>query len=292
MSKLLERLASGEVLISDGGTGTYLQSHGLEAGGCPEAFNLTHAEIVRQMAADYFAAGSDMVETNTFGGNWFVLEKYGYADQVEQINRLAAEHASSAASEGRFVLGSVGPTGQFMVPVGSATAEQMRDVFAEQMRGLVAGGVDAFCIETMSDLAETAAAIRAASKTARLPIIATMTFDKGPRGYATMMGVTPEAAVQGLVQAGADIVGANCGLNIDSMSEIVAAMRAVTDKPILTHINAGMPQAVDGKTVFPDTPKAMASKLRQVVDAGANIVGGCCGTGPDHIRAFVAELRG
>ena len=292
MGTLLDRLASGEVLISDGATGTYLQSHGLEAGGCPEAFNLMHPEIVRHMAADYFAAGSDMVETNTFGGNWFTLEKYGYADRAEEINRLAAEHARSAAGEGQFVLGSIGPTGEFLEPVGTVTAEQLQDVFAEQIQGLVAGGVDALCIETMSDLAETISAIRAARKTSRLPIVATMTFDKSASGYATMMGVTPEAAVQGLLQAGADIVGANCGLNIDSIIEIVAAMRALTDSPILTHINAGMPQVDHGTTVFPDTPKAMASKLRQVVGAGANIVGGCCGTTPDHIRAFVAALRG
>jgi len=292
MSKLLERLASGEVLVSDGATGTYLQSHGLEAGGCPDAFNLTHPEIVRQMAADYFAAGSDMVETNTFGANWFLLEQYGHADRVEEINRLAAEHARSAAGDGKFVLGSIGPTGQFVEPVGTVTVEHLQDVFAEQIRGLLAGGVDAFCIETMSDLVETTAAIRAARKAARLPIIATMTFDKGASGYATMMGVTPGAAVQRLLKAGADIVGANCGLDIDSMIQIIAAMREVTDRPILTHINAGLPQVVHGETVFPDTPESMAPKLRQVVDAGANIVGGCCGTGPDHIRAFVAALRG
>ena len=292
MSELLERLAAGEILISDGAAGTYLQRRGLEPGGCPDALNLTRPELVHQMAADYFAAGSDMVETNTFGANRFLLDKYGYGDQVERINRVAAEHARSAAGADNFVLGSIGPTGEFMAPTGLVTEQEMFDVFAEQSAGLVAGGVDAFCIETMSDLGEITAAMRAARQAGELPVIATMTFDKGPRGYATMMGVTPAAAAEALVDAGADVVGANCGLGIDSMIEIVATMRKATDKPILTHVNAGMPRIEDGETVFPDTPQFMGSKIRQVVEAGANIVGGCCGTGPGHIRAFVAALRG
>ena len=292
MSELMARLATGEVLISDGGSGTYLQEHGLEAGSSPEVFNLTEPKIVRQMAADYFAAGADMVETNTFGGNRIVLQKHGYADQVEQINRVAAEHARSAAPDGRFVLGSMGPSGEFMEPTGSISEQQMYDVFAEQARALAEGGVDALCIETMIDPAEITVAIRAARETTGLPVMATMALDKGPRGYFTVMGTTPTDAAETLTQAGADVVGSNCGVDIDSMIQIITAMRAATEKPILTHVNAGMPAVVNGQVVYPDTPEHMGELMPKLVEAGANIVGGCCGTGPDHVRAFVRALRG
>ena len=292
MSELMARLAAGEVLISDGGTGTYLQSHGLAAGGSPEAFNLTEPAIVRQMAADYFDAGSDMAETNTFGGNRIILKKYNYHDRVEEVNRIAAEHVRAAAPPGRFVLGSMGPTGQFMAPTGTISEAEMYDIFAEQARGLAAGGVDAFCIETMIDPGEIAVAIRAARETTGLPVMATMAFDKGPRGYFTVMGTTPAGAAEALTEAGADVVGSNCGVDIEAMIEIITAMRGATDKPILTHVNAGMPGIVDGVVVYPDTPEHMGALMPQLVEAGANIVGGCCGTGPDHVRAFVAALRG
>ena len=291
MSELLERVLAGEILISDGATGTYLQAHGLESGGCPEEFNESHPEVVQQMAANYFAAGSDMVETNSFGGSRYMLDKYGHAGRVEQFNRLAAEHVRAAAPDARFVLGSVGPTGEFLEPNGEATEQAMYDVFVEQTRGLAAGGADAFCIETMSDYGEISLAIRAAKQTG-LPVIATMTFDKGPRGYFTMMGITPAAAASRLDEAGADIVGSNCGIAIEQMIEIVAAMKSATDKPILTHVNAGIPKIVNGEIVYPHTPQHMASLVPKLVEAGANVVGGCCGTGPDHIRAFARALWG
>lgn len=291
MKNLLERVASGEILISDGATGTYLQAHGLEAGGCPEAMNEAQPTVIQGMAAEYFAAGSDMVETNSFGGSRYMLKKYDFGDRVDDFNRLAAEHARSAAPDGCLVLGSVGPTGEFLEPNGTATEEEMYDVFAEQARGLAAGGVDAFCIETMSDLGEIGLAIRAAKDSSGLPVVATMTFDKGPRGYFTMMGTTPADAAQRLGEAGADVVGTNCGLAIDHMIEIIAAMRGATDRPILTHVNAGLPKIVDKEIVYPDTPDLMAERMTKVVAAGANIVGGCCGTGPDHIRAFVKALK-
>ena len=291
MSAFLERVRSGELLISDGATGTYLQSHGLEPGGCPEELNASRPDLIRRMAADYFAAGSDVVESNSFGGNRYMLAKYGHGERVAELNRLAAEHARSAATAGHFVLGSVGPTGEFLVPTGTATEGTMREAFAEQVEGLAAGGVDAVCVETMSDLGEITLAIRAAKETTGLPVVATMTFDKGPRGFFTMMGVTPAGAARALGEAGADIVGANCGLPIEPMTEIIAAMRAATDLPILTHVNAGIPKIVGADVVYPDSPDRMAARMKELVAAGANIVGGCCGTGPDHIRAFARALR-
>jgi len=291
MSKLLDRVAAGEILVSDGATGTYLQVHGLEAGGCPEAMNFTHPEVIQKMAAEYFAAGSDMVETNSFGGSRYMLKKYDFGDRVEEFNRLAAEHARSAAPDGCFVLGSIGPTGEFLVPNGTATEDEMYEAFAEQARGLAAGGIDCFCIETMSDMGEISLAIRAAKDNSGLPVVATMTFDKGPRGYFTMMGLTPANAAQQLVEAGADIVGTNCGLAIDHMIEIVSAMRGATDRPILTHVNAGIPKIVGTEIVYPDTPELMAEQMTKIVAAGANIVGGCCGSSPDYVRAFIKVLK-
>jgi len=293
MTKLMERIANGEILISDGATGTYLQANGLEPGGCPEYMNVSHPQVIRQMASEYFAAGSDMVETNSFGGSRYMLKKYDHGDRVEELNRLAAEHARAAAPAGRFVLGSIGPTGEFLVPNGTATEQEMYDVFAEQARGLAAGGIDAFCIETMSDMGEMSLAIRAAKESTGLPVLATLTFDKGPRGYFTMFGITPAGAAEQLAEAGADVVGSNCGIAINQMIEIIAAMRKATDRPILTHVNAGIPKIEDGRRiVYPDKPEAMAAKYLQLVQAGANIVGGCCGTSPDHIRAIANLLRG
>ena len=291
MSALLDRIQSGGVLLSDGATGTYLQANGLEPGGCPELMNDTHPDVVRQMAANYFAAGSDMVETNSFGGSRYMLAKYDVGDRVEELNRKGAELARAAAPEGCFVLGSIGPTGEFLEPNGTATEDEMYEVFCEQVRGLAAGGVDAVCIETMSDLDETILALRAAKDTAGIPVITTMTFDKGPRGYFTMMGVTPAAAAEKLGEAGADIVGSNCGLPIEALIDIIADMRGATSLPILTHINAGIPNIVSGEIVYPDTPDHMASEMPKVIEAGANIVGGCCGTSPEHVQAFARELK-
>ena len=291
MSDFLEQIQQGRVLISDGATGTYLQQHGLEAGGCPEVLNADAPEVVRGMAAAYFEAGSQMVETNSFGGSRYMLAKYGFGERVEELNRLGAELARSVAPPGRFVLGSIGPTGEFLEPNGTATEAEMYDVFAEQARGLAAGGVDAFCVETMSDLAECTLAIRAAKEVSGLPVVATMTFDKGPRGFFTMMGITPAGAAEQLAAAGADLVGSNCGIAIEHMIEIITDMRAATGTPILTHINAGIPRLESGQSVYPDTPEMMAECIPRVVAAGANIVGGCCGTSAEHVRAFVAACR-
>ena len=161
MSTLLERIAAGDTLVSDGATGTYLQAHGLEPGGCPELMNDTHPEVIQQMARDYYDAGSDLVETNSFGGNRYMLAKYGQGDRVEELNSKGAELARSVAPEGCFVIGSIGPTGEFLEPTGVATEAEMYAAFCEQVRGLAAGGVDGFCVETMSDVGEISLAIKA-----------------------------------------------------------------------------------------------------------------------------------
>ena len=289
---ILERLARGGPIISDGATGTYLQAHGLEPGGCPEEFNASHPAVVRGMAKDYFDAGSDIVLTNSFGGSLFMLKKYGHGDRVRELNRLAAEHARSQAPPGRYVVGSVGPTGEFLEPLGEVTEAEMLDAFGEQMSALAEGGADALLIETKTALEEASLAIRAARENTSLPVMATMTFDKGPRGFFTMMGVTPQQAVTGLREAGADAVGVNCGNGIEVMVELATEMRETTDGYLIVHSNAGIPAIEKGVIVYPETPEFMAEGFKTLADMGINIIGGCCGTNPDHIRSLAGAVRG
>lgn len=290
---ILDMLARGDTLISDGATGTYLQQRGLEPGGCPEEFNAIRPDVVRGMAREYFAAGADMVLTNSFGGSRFMLGKYGFEKRVEEFNRLAAEHARSQAPPGGFVVGSVGPTGEFLEPLGELSESEMLDAFDEQIEALVSGGVDAVVVETMTALEEARLAVQAARRYPALTVMATMTFDKGPRGFFTMMGVTPERAVGELQDAGAHIVGANCGNGIEIMLELARELRSAADgAPLLVHSNAGIPAVRRGEIVYPESPEYMAARFKTLVDeVGVNIVGGCCGTHPGHIRALAAVLR-
>ena len=287
---LLQRLERGDLLISDGATGTFLQQHGLEPGGCPEEFNASRPEVVREMTRQYFEAGSDMALTNSFGGSVFMQKKYGYDERVAEFNRLAAEHARSQAPDGCFVVGSIGPSGEFLEPLGPVSEMEMYGAFAEQVKALEEGGADAVVVETMTAIEEAALAVRAARENTSLVVMATMVFDKGPRGFFTMMGVTPERAVHAMTDAGAHVVGSNCGNGIDNMVEIARRMRAETDGFLLIHSNAGIPAMRDGQIIYPESPEYMAERFRELADIGVNIVGGCCGTGPDHIRALAAAV--
>ncbi|MBS20336.1 MAG: methionine synthase [Chloroflexi bacterium] len=288
---LLERIESGETLISDGGIGTYLQSHGLEAGGDPEEFNITNPETVKLMAKEYYDAGSDIVLTNTFGGTIFRQKHYGLDHKVHELNEQAALIAKSQTPEGKFVLGSVGPTGQFLEPYGDISEKDMYEGFKQQILALEAGGVDGIILETMTALEEAAIAIKVALENTNLLIAATMTFDKGPRGFFTMMGITPEDAAIELSNAGAHIVGSNCGNGIDNMIEIAQRMRDSTDIPLIIHSNAGIPSMKSGNIIYPETPEYMAERFMKLKDIGINIIGGCCGTSPFHIKAIHESLK-
>ena len=290
-SALLDRLVGGGVLISDGATGTYLQAHGLEPGGCPEELNASRPELIKQMAKEYFDAGSDMVLTASFGGSRFMLEKYGHGGRVTELNRLAAQHAKSVAPPNGLVAGSVGPTGEFLAPLGEVTDEEMYEAFTEQVTALADGGADAIVVETMMALEEATLAVRAVKENTDLPVIATMTFDKGPRGFFTMMGVEPERAATELLKAGADVAGANCGNGIDNMVEIAQIMRSATDGYLLVHSNAGIPVIRQGQIVYTETPEYMAERFKALADLGINILGGCCGTTPSHISALSQTVR-
>ena len=291
---ILERLARGDLIISDGATGSYLQAHGL-GDGDPEEWNVSHPEVVQGMAKAYFDAGSQMVLTNTFGGTSLRQSHYGFEDRAAEFNRLAAEHARSQAPDGCFVVGSVGPTGEVLndpLRDNPLTESQAYDAFAEQITALAEGGVDAVDIETMIDINEAVIAVRAAKENTDLTVMSTMFFDKGPRGFFTMMGTPPTEAVTKLHEAGADIVGANCGNGIDVMLELARELRTATDGYLLIHSNAGIPAPVGGEIVYPESPEYMAERFKVMAqDVGVNIIGGCCGTTPDHIRALVNAIK-
>ncbi|MCP4374597.1 MAG: methionine synthase [bacterium] len=291
MGELLNLLTSKKVLVSDGAWGTMLQARGLTSQQCPEEWNVSHAEDVRSVASQYAQAGSDLVMTNTFGGSKTKLKKMGFEDRVREFN-LAGARNSLAGAPGAMVVGSVGPTGEFIQPLGSMTAEEMENVFSEQISALLEAGLKAICIETMTAIEEAVAAVRAARKLdAQIDIITTFTFDITPNGPKTMMGVDPEQVAQQLPQAGANILGANCGNGIEQMIEITKEFRKHSDLPILVHANAGLPELVDGQTVFRQGPEVMSSHVKTIVEAGANIIGGCCGTTPEHIAAMKAVLN-
>ena len=289
--RILDRLAAGDILLLDGATGTYLQERGLEPGGSPELMNSESPDVVRGMAAEYFKAGADMVLTNSFGGSKFMLKKYGVGDQVHELNRLAAEHAKSAAPQDKYVVGSVGPTGEFMEPLGEVSEQEMYDAFAEQITSLEEGGADAVVIETQMAIEEAVTAIKAARDNTGLVVMSTMVFDKGPRGYFTMMGVTPEQAVVGLRDAGAHVVGTNCGNGIEKMIELGTMMRTVTDDYLMIQSNAGIPAIVQGEICYPESPEFMAEKYSKLAELPINVLGGCCGTGPEHIEHLVKAVR-
>ncbi len=293
MKNILERVAAGEILVSDGAMGTFLHAKGLQPGECPESWCLSHPDVVKGIAEAYINAGADIVETNSFGGSSFKLKPYGLDGQVRAFNRAAAALAKEAMGAKGYVAASVGPTGHILEDEGGdTTPAQLFDSFAEQIAALAEGGADAICIETMSSLPEAVEAIKAAKQKTKLPVICTFTFESGTKGFRTMMGVKPARAAKEAAAAGADVVGANCGNGIANMIVIAAEMRAaVPGVPILIHANAGAPVVENGKTVFKETPQYMASRVQELVNAGANIIGGCCGTNPQHIAAIAAVVR-
>ncbi len=279
----LDFLHSSPYVLSDGATGSYLQQHGLEPGDSPERMNLSSPQIITTMAKEYFDAGSNMVLTNSFGGNKFMLKKYKLLDQLEEINMQAAGLAKSVASKNQWVVGSIGPTGEFLEPLGPCSETEMYEAFAQQSIALKNGGADAILFETMTDLNEIQIGINAAKDNTDLPVLATMTFDKGPRGYFTMMGISPVEAAKKLSETRVDVIGSNCGNGIEQMVIIAKILRKETTKDILIHSNAGMPIIQNGKTVYPESPAFMAKHFIELVQNNIKIIGGCCGTTPKHI---------
>jgi 5-methyltetrahydrofolate--homocysteine methyltransferase len=293
MNSIREDLKKKGVLISDGGWGTLLMASGMKAGQCPELWNVEHPEVVRDIAARYVAAGSEIITTNSFGGSRLKLAAYGLADRTTELNRAAAALSREAAGETVHVAASIGPTGKILM-MGDISEDELYGVFREQALALEAGGADACCIETMSAIDEAVLAVRAVKENTGLEIICSFTYHSNAGGaYRTMMGASPAEMAAALLEAGADILGTNCSHGSEQMVGIVRALHeAAPDTPVLVHPNAGLPVLTDAGETYPETPEFMAGCVPALLDAGASIIGGCCGTSPDHIRAIRARARG
>jgi 5-methyltetrahydrofolate--homocysteine methyltransferase len=292
MKTIVETVKSGAVLVSDGAWGTFLHKKGLEPGQCPELWCITRKSDVLDIAQSYVNAGADMIESNSFGANRFKLMHYGLEGRAKEMNRAAAAISREAAGPNRHVIASMGPTGKILM-MGDVAEEEIYNAFKEQALALEEGGADACCIETMTAIDEACIAVKAARENTKLEVVCTFTFDKTVDAtFRTMMGVSPAEMASALVKSGAHVIGTNCGNGMAQMIEIVREIRA-TDKttPVLVHANAGLPQNRDEGIFFPETPDMMAGMVKDIIAAGANIIGGCCGTTPEHISAIVKAVK-
>jgi len=290
MHPAIDQLLSAGPVVTDGAWGTQLQQRGLPVGACPDVWNLTHSDKVEEVARCYVEAGSQIVLTNTFGANRFILARQNLADSVSEINRAGVEISRRAALGRSKVFASVGPSG-VMLMMGQVSGDELKGAFAEQVQAMAEAGADGIVIETMSDPAEAGLAVAAAHETG-LPVVACMTFDSGTNKDRTMMGATPEQAAEQLAAAGADAIGSNCGQGVAGMVEVCRRLHAATDRPIWIKANAGLPEIVDGQTIYRQTPDEFAAYAPRLVEAGASMIGGCCGTTPEFIRAVAAKLNG
>ncbi len=288
MNPLIKTLLASKPVITDGAWGTQLQSLGLSSGECPDAWNLSHPDKVREVARRYVEAGSDVILTNTFRSNRIALEGYSLSEQAGALNRAGVEHSRHAASGKARVFASIGPSGK-MLMTGEVTAEQLEAAFREQALALAAAGPDALLIETMSDLEEALIALKAARSTG-LPVVVSMVFDSGKEKDRTMMGTTVEQVARALTDAGADVIGANCGRGIEGYVAIGKRFREATDRPVWIKPNAGIPEVVDGHVHYRTAPEQFAAHAIPLRDAGVHFLGGCCGTTPEHVRALRKTL--
>lgn len=294
---LKEKIKEGLFLL-DGAMGTQLIARGIEAGTCNDYLNIESPDVILDVHRAYLKAGSDAVITNTFRANKYALGRHGLSKEVAEINSAGADIARRAAGEEKYVLGDIGPSGDFLEPLGSLKPEELKDAFVGQAQALLAGGVDGFIIETMTALDEIGIAIEAAKTiSGDVPVFASMSFDKAGDDFKTMMGIDVEAAVSKIVSLGVDAVGFNCGtVSLDEYIELaekyVSASKA-SGKDVLIYAepNAGKPELVDDKVVYKVSPEDFAAAARKIHSAGITIIGGCCGTSPEHIEAVSKNLN-
>ena len=290
MRPTFDELLRKRVVVCDGAMGTMLISAGLMSG-CPEELNVTAPDEVRRIHAAYVACGVDIVETNSFGGNPIKLASYNLADRTHEVNSAAARLAREAAGDRALVAGSIGPTGHFLKPLGTLSSDEAREAYGRQAQALADGGADLLIVETMSDLAELSAAVAGARDTTSLPIVCTLTFR---RGTNTIMGVSASRAATALKDMGVKAIGANCSTGPKEMEAVLAEMRrAYPEATLVAQPNAGMPRMAENRRIVYDcSPQELAEYARRFVDLGVNIIGGCCGTTPEHIRALVEAVGG
>ena len=285
-----------KVLLFDGGMGSMLIAAGLGEGEAPDEWSIKRPDTIIDIHTKYLETGADVIQTNTFGATSIKLAAScrDGAPDMAALNIRAAEIARQAIDEfivgGRFLAGEIGPTGGFFPPMGTLSTDVARKAFREQAAALEKGCVDLFLIETMYDIREATEAIRAVREVSDKPIVCELTMEKKKKGYFTIMGDSPETAVEILVAEGAAVIGANCSLTSGEMIGLVGEMRSLTDSPLLFQPNAGKPEMTDGETIYRQDPGEFADDLMKMVEAGANAVGGCCGTTPDFTRAARARL--
>jgi 5-methyltetrahydrofolate--homocysteine methyltransferase len=286
-------LSRERTVLLDGGLGTEFFLRGFPRGGCLESWNIERPDVVRDVHSAYFEAGADAVSTNSFGGSSIKLAAYGLGDRAYEINKKAAEIAVSARPDGRFVGGSIGPVGKFLKPQGKLAESDLEAAFAEQARGLADGGADFLIFETHYDLREAAAGLRAARSATRLPVFVTLTFDRFPRGFFTLMGNAPAACLPELEQGGASALGANCSLSSEDMAALTAVLRPLTRLPLIVQANAGKPLVSpdSGEVRYSQGVSDYVRSVPAMIKNGADIIGGCCGTDPEYIRAMAHILK-
>jgi len=285
--KLTSFFQDHSILLLDGATGSQLITKGLISGECPELWNITHKKQVREIAESYFEAGSDAVLTNTFGGSLLKLKGYGLQERVYELNYEGGRNAVEVKPSGKFVLASIGPCGKILEPYGDASQDEVTSSFQPQVEALANAGVDGFMLETFSDINEMFCAIDAVKRTTDLPFIASLTYSKNPEGYFTMMGTSIDEAAPLLLQTGAFAIGSNCGNGIANMIEVGQKLRQTTPHSILLlKPNAGEPVLKDGTTCYSEDAAEFEKRFQELVSVKPIIIGGCCGTNSDHIKAF------
>ncbi len=289
MHPAIEKLLAAGPIAADGAWGTQLQQRGLPLGACPEMWNVQRPDLVEAVGRAYVEAGSDVILTNTFGANRFILARHQLADQVAPLNEAGAAISLRAAKGRAAVFASIGPTG-VMLMMGQTSEDELRAAFLEQAQALARAGVDGLVIETMSDPAEAVLAVAAAHETG-LPVVACMTFDSGAKLDRTMMGTTPEQAAEQLLAAGADCVGSNCGHGIEGMLEICRRLHAASGRPVWIKANAGLPKMQDGKAIYAQTAEEFADHVPALIANGAGMIGGCCGTTPEFVIGVCGRMK-
>lgn len=285
MAETILELIKKRTVVLDGGMGTELMKHGFSQGECPEKWNIEKPDVIKSIHQSYFEAGSDVVLTNSFGGSKLKLSSYGLDEQCYELNRQAGLLAQAVKPEGKFVAGSMGPTGKFLWPQGDYTEGEFEDAYGAQAKGLADGQVDFILIETQYDIKEALCALRAARKNASCPVFVTMTFEKYPKGFFTMMGNSVSQCIADLEKENVPVIGANCTLDSADMADLIKLMRESTSLPLIAQANAGKATlSSEGEVAYSQGIENYVKYVPQIKENGASLIGGCCGTDPEYIR--------